>query len=374
VRVRRGVVLATLLGVAGCAAPVPLASYRGPRTDHFDGEYFHNIEPFAEQRVVDVVRWQTNRAPGAWPESAIVPAPPPPERVSGGAIRVTFINHATVLIQMDGLNILTDPVYSGVIGPVEWAGLRRHWPPGVRFDDLPPIDVVLVSHDHYDHLDIPTLRRLVRAFHPRIITGLGNGALLRSQGIPASTELDWWRSARIAEGVRVTSVPAQHWGGRTLTDHCRRLWMGFVIEGRRDTVYFAGDTGWGRFYEMIHARWPRFRLALLPIAPFYPRWYMHRKHMSPADAVRAAQVLLASTTVAIHWGTFEMGDDGRMEPVDSLRAAIGALPARCRPDVRVLVNGESLMVPEVASLDRLIVASDSSCAPIQAESRRHSPT
>lgn len=362
----------------GCAT-LPLASYRGPRSDHFDGRHFHNIEPFQEQPVQDVLQWQLFRGRGGWsyrntplpPPSPLSPqSPPVPRRVAGGAVRVSFINHATVLIQMDSLNILTDPVYSERVGPEPWLGQRRHLPVGIRFEDLPRIDVVLLSHDHYDHLDIPTLRRLERAFHPRIVTGLGNGALLRSFGIGGSEEVDWWESLLLADGVRVRAVPTQHWSGRTLADHCSRLWAGFVIEGRSDTVLFAGDTGWGEFYELIHRRYARFSVALLPIAPFLPRWYMHRKHESPADAVHAAQLLHAATTIPIHWGTFELGDDGQHEPLDSLAATLAELPPRCRPRFVVLRNGESAMIPHMGDPERLMAAAGASCTPRGAEARR----
>lgn len=367
---RRIAPVALALALAACATSLPVPGWRGPRTGHFDGERFHNLQPFPEQPIADVIRWQVSRDRGEWRDAANPPAAPPPARVTGQQVRITFVNHATVLIQLDGVNILTDPVWSERLG---WFGQRRHRPPGIRWADLPPIDVVLISHDHYDHLDIPTLQRLVRRFHPRIIAGLGIAELLRRYGIRGTEELDWWRSAAVAPGVRVTSVPAQHWSGRTLDDHCRTLWMGFVIEGRTDTLYFAGDTGWGRFFSLIHARWPRFRVALLPIAPFVPYWYMHRKHESPADAIHAAQVLHAETSVPIHWGTFELGDDGRMQPVDTLRATLAALPARCRPDFRVLDNGGSLMLePEGADAARLSAAADSACAPAWAESRRRS--
>jgi L-ascorbate metabolism protein UlaG (beta-lactamase superfamily) len=369
--VRRRLCLALALAAAGCATTATLPGWRGPRTDHFDGTHFHNLQPFVEQPVQDVLLWQLARDRGDWRDDTIPPAPPPPWRVGGGELRVTLVNHSTLLVQMDGVNILTDPVWSERVGPTSAIGQRRHRPPGIRWEDLPPIDVVLLSHDHYDHFDVPTLRRLARRFHPRIITGLGNGARLRQEGIGGGEELDWWRSVTIAPGLRVTAVPAQHWSGRTLTDHCRTLWMGFVIEGR-DSVYFAGDTGWGSLFALIHARYPRFRLALLPIAPFRPEWYMHRKHASPADAVHAAQVLHAATSVAMHWGTVELGDDGRMEPVDSLRATIAELPARCRPVFLTPDNGEAVRVPPLPDEARLSAPADSACAPPASESRRHS--
>lgn len=328
------------LSAAACTAAI-LPEYRGPRSDHFDGHHFVNEEPFEEQQPTELTRWRLTRHRGAWPDSAAIPAPAPPVRVGGGAMRVTMVNHATVLLQLDSLNILTDPVWSTHVGLEGTIGVPRHRPPGVPFDSLPPIDIVLISHDHYDHMDIPTLLRLQRRFHPRIITGLGNPGYLASQGVQGAEQLDWWQSLPIGAGVRVTAVPARHWSGRTLSDRYERLWEGFVIEGARDTVYFAGDTGWGRMYAELHARWRRFTLALIPISPFKPRWYMARKHLGPDDAVRAAMVTRSATMIPIHWGTFELGDDGESEAVDSLRSAVAALPERCRPHLVILRNGEA---------------------------------
>jgi len=325
--------------LAACTAAV-LPFYRGPRSDHFDGRHFFNEEPFEEQQPSELARWQLSRHRGAWPDSDAVAEPVPPARVGGGALRVTMVNHATVLIQMDSLNILTDPVWSPKVGYEGQLGVRRHRPPGVAFDSLPRIDIILISHDHYDHMDLPSLLRLQRRYHPRIITGLGNPGYLATQGVQGAEQLDWWQSASLSDAVRVTAVPARHWSGRSLTDRYERLWEGFVIEGERDTVYFAGDTGWGRMYRELHARWSRFTLALLPVAPFRPRWYMARKHLSPNDAVRVAIETRSAKVIPIHWGTFELGDDGESESVDTLRAAVAALPSQCRPRVSVLRNGE----------------------------------
>jgi L-ascorbate metabolism protein UlaG (beta-lactamase superfamily) len=325
--------------LAACTAAV-LPYYRGPRTDHFDGRHFFNEEPFEEQQPSELARWQLNRHRGKWPDSAAIAGPAPPARVGGGVLRVTMVNHATVLLQMDSLNILTDPVWSAKVGLEGQFGVRRHRPPGIPFDSLPHIDIVLISHDHYDNMDMPSLRRLQERYHPRIITGLGNPGYLATQGIRGAEQLDWWQSASLARGVRLTAVPARHWSGRTLSDRYERLWEGFVIEGSRDTVYFAGDTGWGRMYRELHARWSRFTLALLPVAPFRPRWYMARKHLSPDDAVRAAIETRSAMVIPIHWGTFELGDDGESEAVDTLRAVVSALPQRCRPRLSVLRNGE----------------------------------
>ena len=345
----RHIGIAQLIGVsllAGCAT-FAAPGYRGPRSDHFDGERFQNEEPFPEQRMGDLIRWQFHRHRGLWMEEHLLPGPPPPRRVGEGRLRVTFVNHSTVLVQMDSLNILTDPVWSDYVGPDAETGRRRYRPPGLRFEDLPPIDVILLSHNHYDHLDVPTLQRLVRAFHPRIVAGLGIQAYLQQQHVIRAGEekdLDWWERSELAPGIQVTFVPAEHWSGRGLTDHRRTLWGGFVIQGPAGIVYFAGDTGFGRFLQEVKARFGRMRLALLPIAPFRPSWYMHRKHMGPSDAVRAAQLLGAGTNIAVHWGTFELGDDGLQEPADSLQQELSV----ARPTVPrfwALENGEARDIP-----------------------------
>jgi L-ascorbate metabolism protein UlaG (beta-lactamase superfamily) len=261
-----------------------------------------------------------------------------------GDLRVTFVNHATVLIQMDSLNILTDPVWSKRVSPVSWFGPTRHRPPGIRFEDLPPIDVVVISHNHYDHMDVPTLRRLVRAFHPRIITGLGNARYLAHHGVPGAEDIDWWQSLPVRPNLRVIGVPAQHWSARSLTDQWRTLWLGFVIEGPSGRVYFAGDTGYAEFFAMIHERFPMLRLAILPIAPARPRKAMAPRHLSAEDAVRADEVLDASTAIAMHFGTFQQGQDSESEPVERLQRAIEEAPP---PGLRfwALLNGEARWIP-----------------------------
>jgi len=317
--------------------------YRGPRSDHFDGERFHNAEE-SEQRALAFLKWQTSRQPGRWNQYRdFPPGPPPPERVVGGALRLTFVNHSTTLIQLDGVNVLTDPIWSERPSPVQFAGPRRHRPPGIRFRDLPPIDVVLVSHNHYDHLDVATLRRLQWRHRPRILTALGNARLMAREGILGAHDLDWWQSAPASaasgaphpapaappsprargEGIVVTCVPARHFSARGLSDRDRNLWSGFVVSGPSGNVYFAGDTGWGGHFEPIGARFDPIRLALLPIGSYLPRWFMQPAHIDPQQAVGAHRALRARTSIPIHYGTFELGDDGEDEPVVELRRAMG---------------------------------------------------
>jgi len=302
--------------------------YRGPASDHFDGQRFHNSDP-AWQSERSFLKWMANRQQGHWPEWVDAPyGPPPPRGVGDGDLRVTFINHSTTLVQLDGRNFLTDPVWSERVSPVGFIGPRRHRAPGIRFADMPPIDFVLVSHNHYDHCDIPTLQRL----RCPIVTPLGNGALMRRYGIARVTELDWWQS----EGPFVC-VPANHFSARGLSDRNRNLWSGFVIRSKSGNVYFAGDSGWGDHFGEIAARLAPIRLALLPIGAYLPRWFMHPAHIDPAEAVEAHHVLGARTSMAIHFGTFALGDDGADEPARDLRRA---LAANGDPPFLILEHGE----------------------------------
>ncbi len=315
--------------------------FRGVKSDHFDGERFHNHQS-GWQTEASFLQWQMNREPGQWREWVdAAPGPPPPARVGDGGLRVTFVNHATTLIQMDGMNILTDPIWSDRCSPVSLAGPKRHRPPGIRFEELPKIDVVLVSHNHYDHLDLPTLRMLQKEHDPIIITPLGNGALMARGGVKGARELDWWGAADPG-GMRITAVPAQHFSARGISDRNRNLWGGFVISGASGNVYFAGDTGWGKHFAEVAERFGPMRLAILPIGAYLPRWFMKPAHISPAEAVDAHDALKASTSMAIHFGTFNLGDDGETQPVDDLREAIAA---KGNPRFWVLEFGEGRDVP-----------------------------
>jgi L-ascorbate metabolism protein UlaG (beta-lactamase superfamily) len=306
--------------------------YRGPRSDHFDGRRFHN-RGSGYQTERSFIRWQLTRAPGVWRDWVDAPyGPPPPARVGRGRVRITLVNHATMLVQMDELNLLTDPTWSMRCSPVPFAGPRRHRPPGIRFEDRPPIDLVLVSHNHYDHLDLPTLRRLYRRGAPHVVTPLGNGALMRRHGIGNVTELDWWQRTGV-----VTLTPAQHFCARALSDRDANLWGGFVISGASGNVYFAGDSGWGPHFAEVAARFAPIRAAMLPIGAYLPRWFMKPAHIDPAEAVEAHLALGARTSIAMHYGTFRLGDDGEDEPVEDLRRAIAA---KGNPNFLILEHGE----------------------------------
>jgi len=326
-RVAKRVAIAAGVVGAGIAIERNLIAaprYRGPVTDHFDGERFHNPDP-SWQSERSFLKWQFEREAGFWPgwiDSEPGPAPLP--RVGDGRMRVTWVNHATLLLQVENLNILTDPIWSERCSPVSFLGPRRHRAPGLRFRDLPPIDVVLVSHNHYDHLDVATLHRLQWKFAPLIVTPLGNSMLMSRVGIRCATELDWWESVRVNEHVEITCVPSQHFCARGLSDRNRALWGGFVVATRSGNAYFAGDTGWGSHFERIRDRFRSIRLAMLPIGAYLPRWFMRPAHIDPAEAMEAHKVLGADVSVPMHYGTFRLSDEGEAQPADDLRRAIAA--------------------------------------------------
>jgi L-ascorbate metabolism protein UlaG (beta-lactamase superfamily) len=319
-------------------------SYRGPSTDHFDGKRFVNRRPTEHGGAREFLHWQLHRQPGPWSDREATPGAKLPARVGPGELRVTFVNHATVLIQQDGLNILTDPIWSKRASPVSWIGPARHHPPGIEFDDLPPIDAVIVSHNHYDHMDLPTLRRLQEKHAPRFFVGVGNGSLFVDAGIGPVSELDWWGELPLGPEVTLIGLPSQHFSGRGLFDRDATLWLGYAIKSPAGITYFAGDTGAGPHFAEIRKRLGAPRLAVLPIGAFRPEWFMERVHVSPTQALEALDTLGARTGLAIHFGTFALGDDGQDEPVQALDAAL-AKHAEPRPTFWHLAPGESRSVP-----------------------------
>jgi L-ascorbate metabolism protein UlaG (beta-lactamase superfamily) len=295
--------------------------YRGPRSDHFDGRVFRNALGAAGKSFGDFWRWQRTRRPKPWPrwvENSATPALP--STLAGDELALTFVNHITFLVQFAGLNVLTDPVYSERVSPFQSAGPRRVRAPGIPFDALPPVHLVLLSHNHYDHLDLATLRRLTATHRPRIVTGLGNAAFLHEHGIDDVVELDWWQTMPAA-GTDITFTPARHWSGRGIRGRNRTLWGGFVLRHAATQLYFAGDTGYGPHFTEIRRRHGAVDVALLPIGAYEPRWFMQEQHMDPDDAVRAHLDLGARTSIATHFGCFQLTDEAIDDPVLELATA-----------------------------------------------------
>jgi L-ascorbate metabolism protein UlaG (beta-lactamase superfamily) len=230
--------------------------------------------------------------------------------------------------------------------PFSWIGPRRHRAPGIPFEDLPPIDIVLQSHDHYDHLDMPTQRRIRSQWQPRFVVPLGVRSRFEKHQIASGErirELDWWQSVVISENLTITCVPARHFSGRGLRDRNKTLWSGYVIEAPAGVIYFAGDTGYGSHFEEIRRRFPEIRVAFLPMGAYLPEWFMGPVHISPADAVCAHEELGAATSIAIHFGTFHLADDAEDQPARELREALALRKAANR--FWILGAGEGRDIP-----------------------------
>ncbi len=310
---------AILLGLGAAleaAAPTPtLQPTQGP---------YVNQAPFPDKGLWDVLKWKLRSTPGAWPKSIPVTPVAPPERVEGRALRATFVNHATVLLQHAGLNLLFDPHYSERASPLGFVGPKRVHEPGVRFEDLPRIDVVLISHNHYDHLDGATVRRLARERDPLFLVPQGDGPTLRAMGVAEGRlrEFRWWESHDLGAGLTARFAPAQHFSARSAWDRMKSLWGSWVIESPHGHVYHGGDTGWGPHFEQLAERYGSLRLAMIPIGAFQPRWFMKYAHIDPAEAVQAHKTLKAQRSLAIHFGTFQgLADDAWHEPSEGLHKA-----------------------------------------------------
>jgi N-acyl-phosphatidylethanolamine-hydrolysing phospholipase D len=261
-------------------------------------------------------------------------------RPGAGAAAVTWVGHATLLVQFEGISLLTDPMWSERASPVGFAGPRRVVPPAVRFEDLPPIDVVLVSHDHYDHLDAPTVARLWAAHRPRFFAPLGFKAWFAELGIDQVDELDWWES-RTVKGLTVVCTPVQHWSARSLRDENRRLWASWAVLGRERRFYFAGDTGYyAPIFQEIGRRLGPFDLGAIPIGAYMPRAMMHFSHLTPDEALQVQEDVRAQRLVPIHWGTFNLAQEPLDEPparLEAERRRRGVAPER----IWVLQHGET---------------------------------
>jgi L-ascorbate metabolism protein UlaG (beta-lactamase superfamily) len=304
----------------------------------FDGRQFHNLDGVPAGRGLgDVLRWRfLGGRVATWP----TPAPPDavapqlPASVRPGEMAATFVGHSTFLLQFaGGLNLLTDPIWSQRASPVSFAGPRRARPPGLAWEALPPISAVLISHAHYDHLDLPTLRRLESRFQPVFITGVGNGGLLRGQGLGRIQELDWWQCTTVASlggpandssTLEVNFTPAQHWSARSFVGRNRALWGGFWLRQGNFRAFFAGDSGLGRHFRLIRERLGAPDAAFLSIGAYEPRWFMREQHMNPADAVQAHLAVEAASSVAMHFGTFQLTDEGIDAPATALAASLSA--------------------------------------------------
>ena len=299
----------------------PFASRRVPDRRFPNGRYV-NLHGTTDHSLADVWRWRSNRAAPPWPRRVEVPSHPPPRKLPAGRIGATFIGHSTWLLQIGGVAILTDPIWSERASPLAWAGPRRVRAPGQALEALPKVELLLVSHNHYDHLDVSTLRRLAYTHRPRIATPLGVRQFLEEKGISGATDMDWGKVLPLHERLRIACVPAQHFSGRGMFDRDATLWCGYVLLHPKGNIYFAGDTGYGPIFTPIGAQYGPMRLAILPIGAYKPEWFMSPIHVSPAQAVQIHLDVRAVRSIASHFGTFQLADDGKNEPAEDLRRAL----------------------------------------------------
>ena len=316
------------LGAGGGAMTVSSTRnryYAGPVSDHYDGTRFFNPGGTPPRGFGDLLKWQFGGNRAKWPDMVPLAAQAKPAaRVDD--LTITMVGHATMLVQIAGLNLLTDPVWSDRASPLAFAGPKRVTVPGVAFADLPPIDAVLLSHNHYDHLDIDTLRALHAAHAPRVITPIGNDTILRD-ALPEMhiTAGDWGDATQLGP-LTVHFEPCHHWSARGMRDRSMALWAAFVIDSPVGKLLHIGDTGFddGRPYRAIAAKHGSIRAAILPIGAYEPRWFMKAQHQNPDEAVEGLLLGGIGHAVGHHWGTFQLTDEGREAPVLALETALKA--------------------------------------------------
>jgi N-acyl-phosphatidylethanolamine-hydrolysing phospholipase D len=321
-------------------APPAILAIAGLPPAKRSAEAFKNVDP-AYRRASYYERLHSLIVGSTWlvPERRVAPlASVAPDvralRENGHQATVTWIGHSTLLVQLDGVTFLTDPIWAGRSGPFGGlVGVNRFTPPPVRLEDLPPIDFVLISHDHYDHLDEPTVRRLARIFNPTFVVPMGIKAWLGDRGITNAVELNWGQSISF-KGLTIVCTPAQHGSGRTMVDQGRRLWASWAVLGSQ-RFYYAGDTGYYSHFKEIGDALGPFDLAALPIGSYTPREIARPVHISPEESLQAWTDLRAARFIGVHWGTFNLA----REPYDEPIARIGAEVERRQ------LNPEAIWIP-----------------------------
>ena len=320
--------------------------YEGAPSDHFDGKHFSNRDN-SDKSAWDVLQfgWGALFHASPWPEHVEIQRGLVADQRVNQGISVTYVNHSTFLIQVDGLNILTDPIYSKRASPWQWLGPERVHEPGIAMDDLPPIDLILISHNHYDHLDVATLQQLAARHQqpPMILAGLGNGRYFSSLGLQRHRDMDWRENVEW-QGVEIVFSECRHSSGRGINDQKRTLWGSFVIKTSRGSIYFAGDTGYGPQFSEAAREYGPFALALLPIGAYEPRDFMEAVHLNPADAVQAHLDLDTEQSIGIHFGTFQLTYEAIDQPLIDLRVALEKTGVQ--PDnFLTLAPGETHRIP-----------------------------
>ncbi len=342
-------IIAILIPVTGLVAYRVSSNpyYHGVHSDHFNGHEFYNPDVSSGKKFTHLLKWMWIRHPIKWPDSIPVKQyAKPPARVAGSELLVTFIGHDSILIQTEGLNILTDPIFTQRASPVNWIGPKRVTPPGIHLQDLPKIDIILISHNHYDHLSLPSIKSIEKRDHPLIFSGLGVDKNIHSinPSIPVDA-LDWGQCRRLQK-LKFCFVDVQHWSGRGIFDRFKTLWGGYVIETTDGNIFFSGDTGYdtGKIFTNIEKQYGPFRFAMLPLGAYEPHWFMKFSHMDPAESVKAFGLLHAQNAMGMHLHTFQLSDEAYDAPDKALAKALKE--DKIKPEhFRILQAGQSWQVP-----------------------------
>ena len=307
---------------------------------------FQPVEPMSAKSFFQVLKWRMTSQRVQWPDRIEITPAKPTAKIDGKELRVTFVNHSTVLLQTNGLNILTDPVWSERASPFSFWGPKRVHAPGIAWNDLPKIDLVLISHSHYDHLDIATVKKLAMLGDPLFVVPSGVDVLIRKRvGKARIQTMSWSDKIQINENLVVHAEPVQHWSARSLWDRNHTLWTGFVLDFPDGKIYYAGDTGYftGKVFQNTHKRHGDMRFAIIPIGAYEPRWFMAESHVNPAEAVKIFKDIHAKSAIGVHYGTFQLTDEAIDAPVKALGEALkkaGIAPE----EFRALNPGEVLIL------------------------------
>ena len=314
------------------------------KSDHFDGKRFFSPGVPPPGGLKKVLKWKLTTTSALWPKHVVNEKRPTlATAIPASECHVTVVNHATYLIQLSSMNILTDPVFSERTSPVSWAGPKRVREPGIALQGLPKIDVILISHNHYDHIDMESLKAIQKQSQPLVLTPLGNAGLIARAGFKNVAEYDWWDVHSVDAKTKVTLTPAQHWSGRGLHDRNQALWSGFVVQDENFKIFFAGDTGYGPHFKEIQKRFGPMDLSLLPIGAYEPRWFMKDQHMNPDDAVKAHLDLESRKSIGIHFGTFQLSDEAIEAPVRELNESLSQRRVSAE-SFTAPQNGETIIV------------------------------
>ncbi len=315
-----------------------------PDSNHYsssDDLFFNPTLTKQSKSLFDLLKWQFTGTKANWPDWVELRNKPNfTYQDNSRFVQMTFINHSTFYIQTPDLKVLTDPVFSERTSPVDWIGPKRVHSPGARIDSFPKVDIVIISHNHYDHLDEKSLIDLERLYHPLFLCPLGDKKLLKEIGLTNIQEMDWWNTITV-NNSKITFTPTQHWSRRGLFDTNKSLWGSFVLETTQKKIYFAGDTGYSSYFKEIYSRFGAMDISLLPIGAYAPRWFMQDMHMDPQEAIWAHHDLMSAQSIATHFGTFQLTDEARDEPDYKLNMYLKSTKELHNKNFHVMEPGET---------------------------------